>query len=128
MEPAATSWVLVCDDTASIRLLIRINLELSGFEVVEASDGSVALALLRANLERPPVVLVLDVQMEPMDGWETLAAMRREAGLTGIRVVMVTASLQQGERERAETAGVDAFLAKPFEPEELVDVVQRLAG
>ena len=128
MEPGATSWVLVCDDTASIRLLIRINLELSGYEVVEASDGSVALELLRANLGRPPVVLVLDVQMEPMDGWETLAAMRGDPALAGDRVVMLTASLQQGERQRAETAGVDAFLAKPFEPEELVDVVHRLAG
>ena len=66
--PAAsgTGWVLVCDDTASIRLLMRINLELAGFEVLEAGDGQAALDLLDRNPDRLPAVVLLDAQMAPL--------------------------------------------------------------
>ena len=120
-------WVLVCDDTGSIRLLIRINLELAGFEVLEASDGRDALDVLRRNRDRPPAVIVLDAQMRPMDGWGAIAAIRADPDLMGLPVLMVTAALQQREEERSTAAGVDAFLAKPFDPDDLVDVVLRLA-
>lgn len=120
-------WVLVCDDTSSIRLLIRINLELAGFEVLEASDGREALALLRRHPDRLPAVIVLDAQMRPMDGWTAIAAIRSDASLVDLPVVMVTAALQQREEERSAAAGVDAFLAKPFDPDDLVDVVVRLS-
>ncbi len=138
MEPAATvptgpgaagsGWVLVCDDTFSIRLLIRINLELAGFEVLEAADGEAALALLRRHLGRLPSVLILDAQMRPMDGWAAIAEIRSDPDLRDLPVVMVTAALQQYEQERSVAAGVDAFVAKPFEPEELVDLVAGLAA
>src|SRR6476646_10656558 len=108
---SGTGWVLVCDDTASIRLLMRINLELAGFEVLEAGDGQAAL----------------DVQMTPLDGWGAVAAIRADPALAHLPVVMVTASLQQREKERSIAAGVDAFVAKPFEPEDLVDLVGDLA-
>lgn len=124
--PAETGWVLVCDDTASIRLLIRINLELAGFEVLEAGDGSAALRLLRRHLDRLPSVLILDAQMQPLDGWGAMAQIRDDPALEHIPVVMVTASLQQRERERSVVAGVDAFVAKPFEPDDLVDIVREL--
>jgi CheY-like chemotaxis protein len=128
--PAAsgTGWILVCDDTKSIRLLMRINLELAGFEVLEAVDGTAALELLGRNLDRLPAVVILDAQMTPLDGWGAVAAIREDPDLTDLPVVMVTASLQQQERERSVAAGVDAFVAKPFEPEELVDLVQKLAA
>jgi CheY-like chemotaxis protein len=124
---AGTGWVLVCDDTASIRLLMRINLELAGFEVLEAVDGRAALDLVERNRDRLPSVVILDAQMSPLDGWGAVAAMREDPALTQLPVVMVTASLQQQERERSVAAGVDAFVAKPFEPEELVDLVSELA-
>ncbi len=137
MEPGATAspvpaggtgWVLVCDDTVSIRLLIRINLELAGFEVLEATDGESALALLRRHRDRLPSVLILDAQMRPMDGWGAIAEIRADPDLSDLPVVMVTAALQQHEKERSVTAGVDAFVAKPFEPEELVELVAGLAA
>ena len=137
MEPAPGStaapagppspWILVCDDTVSIRLLIRINLELAGYEVLEAGDGESALALLRASRDRLPAVLILDAQMRPMDGWEAIAQIRGDPALRELPVVMVTAALQQRERERSVAAGVDAFVAKPFEPEDLVELVTVLA-
>ena len=128
--PTATGagWILVCDDTASIRLLMRINLELAGFEVLEAGDGRAGLELLARNLDRLPVVVILDAQMSPLDGWGTVAQIRANPALTHLPVVMVTASLQQQEKERSIAAGVDAFVAKPFEPEDLVDLVSQLAA
>ena len=63
---SGTGWVLVCDDTASIRLLMRINLELAGFEVLEAGDGQAALDLLAAHRTADPLpVILLDAQMTP---------------------------------------------------------------
>ena len=124
---AGTGWILVCDDTASIRLLMRINLELAGFEVLEARDGKAALDLLGRNKDRLPAVVILDAQMSPLDGWGAIAAIREVPALTRLPIVMVTASLQQQERERSVAAGVDAFVAKPFEPEDLVDLVSELA-
>jgi CheY-like chemotaxis protein len=128
VRPASgTGWILVCDDTASIRLLMRINLELAGFEVVEAADGQAALELLDLNPDRLPAVVLLDAQMAPLDGWGAVAAIRSTPELAHLPVVMVTASLQQQERQRSVAVGVDAFVAKPFEPEELVDLVSGLA-
>jgi CheY-like chemotaxis protein len=123
--------VLVVDDTPQIRMLIRLNLELEGFDVDEAVDGEQALHRLRADVAagcEVPQVVTLDAVMEPLDGWATVAAIRREPGLAGIRVVMVTASVQAHHRQRAERGGVHAFLTKPFEPQALVDVVRELAG
>jgi CheY-like chemotaxis protein len=117
----------VCDDPESIRLLMRINLELAGFEVLEAGDGQAALDLLARNPDRLPSVILLDAQMAPLDGWGAVAAIRADPELEHLPVVMVTASLQQREKERSIAAGVDAFVAKPFEPEDLVDLVGDLA-
>jgi CheY-like chemotaxis protein len=119
--------VLVCDDTPSIRLLIRINLELAGFEVLECTDGHAALDILRRHRRRLPRVLILDAQMRRLDGWGTMAELRNDRTFAGLPVVMVTAALQQGERERSVAAGVDAFVSKPFDPDELVDIVRDLA-
>jgi CheY-like chemotaxis protein len=122
--------VLVVDDTAQIRMLIRVNLELEGFDVDEATDGAAALALLRERLATGgplPAVVTLDAVMEPLDGWATVAAIRREPGLEHLRVVMVTASVQAHHRRQAERGGVDAFVDKPFEPLALVDLVRGLA-
>ena len=125
---SGTGWILVCDDTASIRLLMRINLELAGFEVLEARDGQAALELLARNLDRLPSVVILDAQMTPLDGWGAVAAIRGDPTLERLPIVMVTASLQQQEKERSIGAGVDAFVAKPFEPEDLVELVTELAA
>jgi len=120
--------VLVVDDTDSIRLLIRINLELAGFLVVERSDGQEAVDLLEASTGSLPAVVVVDAQMEPRDGWWLVTWLRDRPGTRDVPVVMVTAAMQDHERKRAGAIGVDAFLTKPFDPDELVDLVDGYAG
>ena len=119
--------VLVVDDTPAIRLLLRLNFELEGFVVEECADGSAAMDRLR-EVERPlPDVVTLDAVMEPVDGWTTLADVRRDPRLAHIPVVMITASVQSHHRARAQHRGVDAFVDKPFEPLTVVAIVRDLA-
>ena len=119
--------VYVCDDTEQIRRLIRLNLELEGYRVVEAADGKELLDRLAADPELPEVIS-LDAQMAPRDGWWAIGRIRADPRLAGIPVVMVTASAQIHDRAQAEGSGLDAFVAKPFDPEELVALLGRLAA
>ncbi len=119
--------VLVVDDTAAIRLLLRLNLDLEGFEVVECSDGGEALALLRDTTLELPDVVTMDAVMEPLDGWATVAEIRRDPRLSHLPVVMITASVQAHHRALALRRGVDAFVDKPFEPMAVVGIVRSLA-
>lgn len=119
--------VYVCDDTEQIRRLIRLNLELDGFEVEEYTDGESLLERLRST-EQLPDLVTLDAQMSPRDGWWAIDSIRRNPRLAGIRVVMVTASVHEHDRAQAQGSGLDAFVAKPFEPEDLVDLVRSLVA
>ena len=119
--------ILVCDDTEQIRALIRVNLELEGYEVVEASDGQVALEILEDTTQPLPDVITLDALMPGRDGWWTVAMIRADPRLEHIPIVMVTASVQSHQRARAEQADIDGFVAKPFDPDELLAVIGVLA-
>jgi CheY-like chemotaxis protein len=117
--------VLVVDDDDVIRQLITVNLELEGYEVTGAADGQEALE--RAQQWRPDV-MTLDMMMPRLDGLATAAALRADPATAHIRVCLVSARAQAADRERAATApGIDAFLSKPFDPEDLVRVVGELA-
>ncbi|GAA4400655.1 hypothetical protein GCM10023168_09630 [Fodinibacter luteus] len=119
--------VLVCDDTEPIRRLLRINLELAGFRVEEAADGHEAMARLIDPVAQRPAVIVLDSEMAPYDGWWAIAAIRAHPRLDPVPVVLVTASVMHHDAPGATDAGFDAFVSKPFDPDELVEAVSRLA-
>ena len=119
--------VLVCDDAEEIRRLIRINLELEGYEVVEASDGQVALEILSDSTQPLPDVITMDARMPRRDGWWAVSKIRADPRLDRIPIVMVTASVQPHDRAQAKRAAVDGFVAKPFEPDELVTLIGELA-
>lgn len=119
--------VLVCDDTEPIRRLVRINLELAGFTVEEAADGHEAMARLIDPDRQRPAVIVLDSQMAPYDGWWAIAAIRSHPRLDPVPVVLLTAAVIAHDAPEANDAGFDAFVGKPFDPDELVDAVSRLA-
>jgi len=120
--------VLVCDDTEQIRRLIRVNLELEGYEVVEAVDGAAALEILGDITQPLPDVITVDVIMPRRDGWWMVSAIRADPRLAHIPIIMVTASAQYRDREQAERADVDEFVAKPFDPDELLTKIDALAG
>jgi CheY-like chemotaxis protein len=125
---AASPLVLVCDDTEPIRRLMRINLELGGFAVEEAGDGHEAMARL-IDPERPaPDVIVLDSQMAPYDGWWAIAAIRSHPRLDLVPVLLVTAAVAVHDAPEASGAGFDGFISKPFDPDQLVEAVSRLAA
>ncbi|MEV0093364.1 response regulator [Streptomyces sp. NPDC050738] len=114
--------VLVVDDNKVIRQLIRVNLELEGFEVVTAADGVECLDIVQRVR---PDVITLDVVMPRLDGLRTAARLRSDPLTSRLPVVIVSACTQY-EVETGVDAGVDAFLAKPFEPSELIQLVRQL--
>src|SRR3954447_22067775 len=115
--------VLVVDDDDVIRQLITVNLELEGFEVVTAVDGQDALDKVK---EARPQVVTLDVMMPRVDGWEAAARLRADPETADIKVILLSARAQEADLQRGERIGVDAYLTKPFDPDELIDVVRRL--
>lgn len=114
--------MLVVDDNKVIRQLIRVNLELEGIEVVTAADGAECLDVV--HRVRPDVI-TLDVVMPRLDGLRTAAQLRADPRTRDLPLAIVSACTQQ-EVETGLDVGVDAFLAKPFEPAELVQVVREL--
>lgn len=113
--------VLVVDDAADIRLLQRAVLERSGFTVAEAKSGPEALTALAAD--PLPDVVVLDVQMPMMDGWETLTAIRADPRNDDVPVIMCTVKARPEDAERAWRGGCDGYLGKPFAITRLVEEV-----
>lgn len=110
------------DDNKVIRQLIRVNLELEGLEVVTAADGVECLDLVH---EVRPDVVTLDVVMPRLDGLRTAARLRSDPRTRDLPLAIVSACTSY-EVEAGLDVGVDAFLAKPFEPAELVRLVQQL--
>jgi CheY-like chemotaxis protein len=115
---------LVVDDSPSVRFLIRTNLELAGFEVIEAEDGVEALRHLQ-HAERLPDVVTLDVMMPRQSGLATAEAIRSDPRTHRIPIVMVTTQSTPADVARGERAGVDAYVAKPFDPDVLVETIHR---
>jgi CheY-like chemotaxis protein len=116
--------VLVVDDTDSIRLLIRTNLELAGFVVEEAVDGAACLEQLAAA-EVLPDAITVDVMMPRMDGFSTVTALRNDPRTANVAIVMVTTQNHPADVQRASEVGVDHFMVKPFDPDELVAELNR---
>jgi CheY-like chemotaxis protein len=119
-----TPTVLVVDDDPVIRRLIKVNLELEGFDVAEAVDGQAALDAIAV---RTPDVVVLDVAMPRVDGLATTAALRADPATSDIKIVIVSARAQQADVRRGIEVGADSYLTKPFEPEALIRCVRELA-
>jgi DNA-binding response OmpR family regulator len=115
--------VLVVDDSPTIRSLIALNLEMEGFEVHTAGDGEQAMALVH---EVDPQVVTLDVVMPHLDGFDTAARLRADPRTAGLKIAMITAAAQERDLARGRRIGVDAYLTKPFDPENLVRTVRQL--
>jgi len=115
--------ILVVDDQPDIRMMCRVNLALEGYEVIEAPDGE--SGLLAARAAHPDVVL-LDVMMPGIDGWEVLETLKKSKSTVNIPIVMLTARVQREDEIRGWTSGASDYVAKPFNPSLLIEVVQRI--
>lgn len=115
--------ILTVDDEKHIVRLIQVNLERQGYEVVTAYDGREALQ--KVDDERPDLV-ILDVMMPYMDGFEVLQNLKRNPGTRDIPVIMLTAKAQDADVFKGWQSGVDCYLTKPFNPMELMSFVQRI--
>lgn len=117
------SRVLVVDDEPDVLLLCRLNLQQRGHELLEATDGSTALQLA---LERHPDVVVLDLMMPGMNGYEVLETLQNDERTSDIPILVLTAKSLRADRERSHRLGASGFLTKPFLPSELCDMVESL--
>jgi two-component system alkaline phosphatase synthesis response regulator PhoP/two-component system response regulator VicR len=115
--------IMAVDDERHIVRLIQVNLERSGFQVITAFDGPDALK--KVETDRPDVI-VLDVMMPKMDGFEVLKRLQANPETRNIPVIMLTAKAQDADVFRGWSSGVSAYLTKPFNPLELITFVKRI--
>jgi two-component system, OmpR family, alkaline phosphatase synthesis response regulator PhoP len=118
-----TQHVLAVDDEVHIRRLVEVNLQRAGYRVSTAVDGQEALEKIR--VDRPDMV-VLDVMMPRVDGFETLRRLKADPATAEIPVIMLTAKAQDADIFRGWSSGADCYLTKPFNPMQLLTFVRRI--
>ncbi len=115
--------ILTCDDEKHIVRLIQVNLERQGYEVITAFNG---LECLEKVKEDRPDLIVLDVMMPEMTGFEVLEKLKKDPETENIPVIMLTARAQDSDVLRGWQSGVECYLTKPFNPMELIAFVKRI--
>jgi len=120
---AGKPLVLIVDDDENLREFVRVNLELEGYVVREASGVEEGLHALE---EEPPDLILLDVMMPRVDGWEMLRRMQELPGVGSIPVIMFSGKVSEGSAAAAAERGAQAFLGKPFDPQQLIESTKQL--
>jgi two-component system chemotaxis response regulator CheY len=116
--------ILIVDDSRTIRQQVSFTLSKGGHVVVEAEDGLKGIEALKANSDI--AMVVSDVNMPNMNGLEMLEAVRKDASISHVPIVMLTTEGAADLLARAKSAGAKGWLVKPFKPEQLIAVVQKL--
>jgi two-component system KDP operon response regulator KdpE len=114
LEPKAPRLVLVVDDESRMRRFIRMNMELEGYQIIEAENGLIALEQIR---QHTPDLVIMDVMMPEMDGFETLKLLRE---ISTVPVILLTVKSDEDDKIRGLSLGADDYITKPFSPRELV--------
>ena len=112
----AQGTILYIEDNPENRLLVRRILEAEGYSVIEAEDASAGLELAQRS---SPDLILLDINLPEMDGYEFTARLRGTPGLSDIPIVALTANVMKGDRERTLAAGCDGYIQKPIDVDEL---------
>jgi excisionase family DNA binding protein len=115
--------VLIVDDDERVREYVRVNLEMEGYSVREASSAEQGLAVLE---EVSPDLILLDVMMPEVDGWEMLRRVQDRHGVGAIPVVMFSGKVDEKSAEDATARGAQGFLGKPFDPQQLIEHAKQL--
>ena len=114
--------ILIVDDDDKLREFVRVNLEMEGYSVREASSAEDGLKALE---EEPPDLILLDVMMPQVDGWEMLQRVQRH-GVGSIPVIMFSGKVDEESLKRATSRGAQGFIGKPFNPQQLIDSTKQL--
>jgi putative two-component system response regulator len=124
-ESVNRKTVLVVDDHRAVRALCRASLEEAGFRVLEAENGTAALASVQT--ERPDAIL-LDIMMPGISGWEVTAALLADRSTDQIPIIFISGRTEPSDRIRAYELGAQAYVMKPFDPEVLAETVVTVLG
>jgi chemosensory pili system protein ChpA (sensor histidine kinase/response regulator) len=119
------TFALVVDDSITVRRVTQRLLERNGMRVLTAKDGVDAVSLLQENL---PDIILLDIEMPRMDGYEVAAHVRNDSRLKNIPIVMITSRVSEKHRARAIELGVDDYLGKPYQESQLLDAIEPLVN
>ena len=122
-EPRVRPLILLADDDVDIRTLVRLAIENIDCDIIEASDGEIALEQI---LVEAPNLVVLDVMMPGLTGWEVCKYGKSKEGYKEIQILMLTAVGETVNQMTAPLYGADAYLDKPFDMDEIVHVIQSL--
>ncbi len=114
---------MVVDDSITVRKVTGRFLQRNGMEFVTAKDGREALAMLQEQL---PDVMLLDIEMPRMDGFELATTIRNDARMKALPIIMITSRTGQKHTERARRIGIDRYLGKPYHEGELLDNINAL--
>lgn len=117
------SIILIADDFDDTRELVRLMLSVKGYQIHEARNGRECLTSAR---EAPPDLILLDLSMPLLNGWDTLRELRADPRTRDILCVAVTAYAAQEDRQRVLDAGFDAYISKPFPAQDLLELIARL--
>jgi len=115
--------ILVVDDEKELAALVSLHMKMAGFEVLTAANGEKALELSR---EEKPDLIILDLMLPKIDGWQVCEQLRQDAVTKDIPVIMLTARTQIEDKLKGFEAGADDYVTKPFSPRELVARVKRV--
>jgi CheY-like chemotaxis protein len=120
--------IVVVDDEPSVRMICRFNLLAAGMEVREAANGREALAVIHDDV---PDLVLLDVMMPELDGWELARELQRDPRTRDLPIVFLTARAERADRQQAADLGAVGYVIKPFDPIELAEtidlILERLA-
>jgi excisionase family DNA binding protein len=120
---SAGPLVLIVDDDERLREYVRVNLEMEGYAVHEAASAEEGLRILE---ESTPDLVLLDVMMPQMDGWEMLKRVQERHGAGTIPVVMFSGKIDEAAADEATSRGAQGFIGKPFNPQELIEQTKQL--
>jgi two-component system alkaline phosphatase synthesis response regulator PhoP len=117
--------IMVVDDEPYIARVIKFKLEQEGYTVISANDGQSGLQKIK---EEKPDLVLLDVMMPGLSGYEVCQKIKEDADLAGIPVVILTAKGQERDREQGMTMGASDYITKPFSPNRLLELVKSMIG
>jgi excisionase family DNA binding protein len=121
--PQGGPLILIVDDDDHVREYVKANLELEGYSVREAGSAEEGLAALE---QEPPDLILLDVMMPKVDGWEMLRRVQERHGVGTIPVVMFSGKVEEASEEEEKARGARGFIGKPFDPRQLIESTKQL--